>query len=90
MASRVRCNGGGIRMAEKQKHFGKKNWLVNLTGDNVVVVFLDSKKMSGKLLDVTQYELILKNNKIDSPIIIPKHAVKYVYGVVESNGEDNH
>ncbi|MBH8458524.1 hypothetical protein I8R59_29005 [Klebsiella pneumoniae] len=48
-------------MAEKQKHFGKKNWLVNLTGDNVVVVFLDSKKMSGKLLDVTQYELILKN-----------------------------
>lgn len=52
-------------------------------------LFLDSKKMSGKLLDVTQYELILKNNKIDSPIIIPKHAVKYVYGVAESNGEDN-
>ncbi|MBJ2328146.1 hypothetical protein [Enterococcus faecium] len=75
-------------MAEKQKHFGKKNWLVNLTGDNVVVVFWIAK-MSGKLLDVTQYELILKNNKIDSPIIIPKHAVKYVYGVAESNGEDN-
>uniref|UniRef100_UPI0030C81D6D hypothetical protein n=1 Tax=Enterococcus faecium TaxID=1352 RepID=UPI0030C81D6D len=67
----------------------KKNWLVNITGDNVVVVFLDSKKMFGKLLDVTQYELILKNNKIDSPIIITKHDVKYVYGVAESNGEDN-
>lgn len=31
-------------MAEKQKHFGKKNWLVNLTGDNVVVVFWIAKK----------------------------------------------
>ncbi len=31
-------------MAEKQKAFCKKNWLVNLTGDNVVVVFLIAKK----------------------------------------------
>ncbi len=29
-------------MTEKQKYFGKKNWLVNLTGDYVVVVFLGS------------------------------------------------
>ncbi len=89
MASRARRNRGGRKMTEKQKYFGKKNWLVNLTGDYVVVVFLDSKKMSGKLLDVTQYELILKNNKIDSPIIIPKHAVKYIYAVADSSGEAN-
>ena len=31
MASRARRNRGGRKMTEKQKYFGKKNWLVNLT-----------------------------------------------------------
>lgn len=72
-------------MTEKQKQFGKKNWLVNLSGEQAAVIFLDGKKMVGKVLDVTQYEVILKNTKIDSPVIIPKHAIKYVYALPEND-----
>lgn len=71
-------------MTEKQKQFGKKNWLVNLVGEQAAVIFLDGKKMVGKVLDVTQYEVILKNTKINSPVIIPKHAIKYVYALPEN------
>ncbi|EON3039358.1 hypothetical protein ACNG34_002963 [Enterococcus faecium] len=66
-------------MTEKEKCFGKKNWLVKLIGSYAVVVFLDGKKMLGKVLDVTQYEIILKRESIKNPIIIPKHAIKYLY-----------
>ena len=62
-----------------EKYIGKKNWLVELIGEKVVVSFLDGKKMSGKIIDVTAYDIILVNKKIESPIVILKHSVKYVY-----------
>lgn len=82
MAFRIRCDRGGIVMAEKIKKASEtyyKNWLSSLRKKNVVIIFLDGKKMVGKVLDVTQYEIILKKESIKNPIIILKHSLKYVY-----------
>ncbi|MDT2850398.1 hypothetical protein P7H60_14685 [Vagococcus carniphilus] len=62
-----------------QKYTGKKNWLVELIGEKVAISFLDGKKMTGKIIDVTAYDIILVNKKIENPIVILKHSVKYVY-----------
>lgn len=35
--------------------------------------------MTGKIIDVTAYDIILVNKKIENPIVILKHSVKYVY-----------
>jgi len=35
--------------------------------------------MTGKIIDVTAYDIVLVNKKVEHPIVILKHSVKYVY-----------
>jgi len=80
-------------MAEKTKKASEtyyKNWLSSLRRKDVVIVFLDGKKIVGKVVDVTQYEVILKKANMENPIIVLKHSIKYVYerGEENMNGAD--
>lgn len=79
MAFRVRRDRGGRIMAEKKKYESKKNWLAELINKQVSLAFLDGKSMLGKVVDVTQYEVILKKENVKNPIIVAKHSIKYIY-----------
>lgn len=45
----------------------------------IKVAFLDGKVMVGTLIQLTKYELVLEVEGKERPIVVFKHAVKYLY-----------
>lgn len=45
----------------------------------IKVAFLDGKAMVGTLIQLTKYELVLEVEGKERPIVVFKHAVKYLY-----------
>ncbi|OJG49992.1 hypothetical protein RV03_GL003102 [Enterococcus gallinarum] len=48
-------------------------------GQKIKIAFLDGKVMVGTLIQLTKYELVLEAEGKERPIVVFKHAVKYLY-----------
>lgn len=64
-------------MTEKQPK-EKKYGFYHHKGEKVKVVFKDGKSVTGKLLSVPMFEVILETED-GKELTIFKHAIKYVY-----------
>jgi len=42
------------------------------------IVFMDSKTIKVKLLEIDNYNLVVESNGTGNKLLIPKHAIKYI------------
>lgn len=73
--------GGYTTMAEEKKKSKKVYGYTTKIGKQVTIHFVDGKKLSGKLLKIYQYEVILEVIKDEEPVEVTvfKGAVKYIF-----------
>ncbi|OTO02210.1 hypothetical protein [Enterococcus sp. 5B3_DIV0040] len=77
------------RTTERQKAFrpkrpvkrmpNQRELLERKKGQLVKVAFLDGKMVTGTLLEIGKYECLLAVKEKEQPVIVYKHAIKYLY-----------